>query len=246
MPKGGKLIVETATADGIPDSTAPGGMRPGRYIALSMTDTGTGMDADTQSHLFEPFFTTKAKGKGTGLGLSTVYGIVKQNGGEIVIESELGRGTTVRVYLPLVEERVPAAGTSGRRRSPRSGSETILVVEDDAEVRKLAAEMLARQGYAVLEASSGSEALRLWQRQANSIDLVLTDVIMPAMAGPELAAVLRSERPDLKVLYMSGYSEDLLTQYGVTDSETAFVHKPFTSSVLARSVRSVLDRRNGA
>jgi two-component system, cell cycle sensor histidine kinase and response regulator CckA len=246
MPKGGKLTVETAYVDTAEEAAAPGGLKPGQYVALSMTDTGTGMDAETQSHLFEPFFTTKSKGKGTGLGLSTVYGIVKQNGGEIVIASEVGRGTTVRVYFPLAEERVKAGGVAGRRPAARPGTETILVVEDDAEVRKLAAEMLSRQGYAVLEAASGLDALRLWRRHASSIDLLLSDVVMPALAGPELAAKLQVERPDLKVLYMSGYPEEVMAKHGLTASESTFLHKPFTSDALVHSVRLVLDGEHDA
>ncbi|HEY1206314.1 MAG: response regulator [Bryobacteraceae bacterium] len=246
MPKGGKLTVETAFVNAAGATTLPGGLKPGQYVVLSMADTGTGMDAETQSHLFEPFFTTKSKGKGTGLGLSTVYGIVKQNGGEVAIDSELGRGTTVRVYFPLAEERIKTGGALGRRPAARPGTETILVVEDDSEVRKLAAEMLSRQGYAVLEAASGPEALRLWRRHAGSIDLLLTDVVMPSMAGPELAAKLTAERPDLKVLYMSGYPEDTMAKRGLTASESTFLHKPFTSDALVHSVRMVLDGERAA
>ena len=241
MPKGGKLTVETAYVEVAEEATAPDGLKPGQYVSLSMTDTGTGMDAETQSHLFEPFFTTKSKGKGTGLGLSTVYGIVKQNGGEIVIASELGRGTTVRIYFPLAEERVKAGVAGGRRPVARPGTETILVVEDDGEVRKLAAEMLSRQGYGVLEAASGPEALRVWRQHASSIDLLLSDVVMPSMAGPELAAQLTAEHAGLKVLYMSGYPEEVMAKHGVTTSESTFLHKPFTSDALIHAVRVVLD-----
>ncbi len=245
MPKGGKLTVETAAIDAATEAQAPGGLKAGRYVALSMIDTGAGMDAETQSHLFEPFFTTKSRGKGTGLGLSTVYGIVKQSGGEIVIDSELGRGTAVRIYFPLAEERAKAEGGHGRRPSTRPGTETVLVVEDDSEVRRLSVEMLTRQGYAVLAAASGAEAVRLWRRHAASIDLLLTDVVMPAMSGPELAAKLKAARPGLKVVYMSGYTDEILGQRGVSVSDGTFVHKPFTSDVLTRSVRSVLDGESG-
>jgi PAS domain S-box-containing protein len=246
MPKGGKLTVETAFVAINAEAAATGGPKPGQYVVLSMTDTGTGMDAETQSHLFEPFFTTKSKGKGTGLGLSTVYGIVKQNGGEIAIASELGHGTTVRACFPLAEEAVKAGAIAGRRAAARPGTETVLVIEDDSEVRKLASSMLSRQGYTVLEAASGSEALRVWRRHAASIDMILTDVVMPSMDGPELAAELKAQRPDLKVLYMSGYTEDVLGKHGVTVSESTFIHKPFTSGALAHSVRSVLDGKSGA
>ncbi len=245
MPKGGRLTVETAYLDVAEEASQPGGLGPGQFVALYMTDTGSGMDADTQSHMFEPFFTTKRKGKGTGLGLATVYGIVKQNGGEIVIDSALGRGTTVRIYFPSVEERVDASGVPGRA-AARPGTETVLVVEDDSEVRKLAAEMLGRQGYAVLRAISGSEAVRLWRRHAASIDLLLTDVVMPSMAGPELAATLKAERPDLKVLYMSGYPEEIMAKHGLVASPSTFIHKPFTADALLRSVRRVLDGEHDA
>jgi len=246
MPKGGELTIETAVIEAAAGTAVPGALKPGPYVTLVIADTGIGMDAETQSHLFEPFFTTKRKGKGTGLGLSTVYGIVKQSAGEVVIESELGRGTSVRIFFPLAEERVKAAGAAGHRPAARPGTETILLVEDDAEVRRLTAEMLTRQGYAVLEAASGQTAIRLWQQHKASIDMLLTDVVMPLMAGPELATRLRAGRPELKVLYMSGYAGELLEQYGVASAAAAFLHKPFTSDVLAHSVRALLDGKGGA
>ena len=241
MPKGGKLIIATALLDSVADSAgAPRELKPGRYVTLTVTDTGTGMDAETQGRLFEPFFTTKGKGKGTGLGLSTVYGIVKQSGGEIVVETELGRGTTVRIYFPCAEERA-RAGAAPRRSVARVGTETILFVEDDASVRSLASEMLARQGYTVLEAASETEALRIWQERAGAIDLLLADVVMPQTSGPELAAKLLASRPELKVLYVSGYADDVLRQHGVVETQAGFLHKPFTASSLARKVRAALD-----
>jgi two-component system cell cycle sensor histidine kinase/response regulator CckA len=246
MPRGGALSIETQIVDVGPEAAPSSQLKPGRYVVLVMKDTGVGMDAETQSHLFEPFFTTKAKGKGTGLGLSTVYGIVKQNGGEILIESRLGRGTTVRIYFPLAGERVRTSGAVARRAAARTGTETVLLAEDDAEVRRLASEMLTRQGYEVLEAASGREALRLWRRHRETIGLLLTDVIMPLMSGPELAAKLRADRPDLKVLYTSGYAEEVLRSYGVTESDVAFIRKPFTPTLLAGAVRSLLDEKGGA
>jgi two-component system cell cycle sensor histidine kinase/response regulator CckA len=243
MPKGGRLTIETALLDA--GTIASGQLEPGQYVALTMTDTGAGMSAETQSHLFEPFFTTKAKGRGTGLGLSTVYGIVKQNGGEIVVESEMGRGTAVRIYFPLAQERAKTAGGAARRPTADAGTETILLADDDAEVRRIAKEMLTRQGYLVLEAVSGAEAVRLCESRQGIVDLLLTDVTMPGMSGPELAAALKAARPGLKVLYTSGYSEKVLGQYGVT-AEAAFIRKPFTPQWLARAVRSLLDAKGGA
>jgi two-component system, cell cycle sensor histidine kinase and response regulator CckA len=244
MPKGGKLVIETARFD---SANAPAGappeLKPGRYVTLAVIDTGTGMDAETQTRLFEPFFTTKGKGKGTGLGLSTVYGIVKQSGGEIAIESEVGRGTAVRSYFPCAEERVKA-GPAARRPVARMGTETILLVEDDATVRGMASEMLARRGYSVLEAASEAEALGVWRERGASIDLLLTDVIMPQTSGPQLAAQLLAARPGLKVLYMSGYADDVLKEHGAVEALPGFLHKPFTSSALAQKVRAVLDEKS--
>ena len=244
MLTGGTLTVETALVEAAAIAGASDALEPRPYVALFIADTGTGMDAETQSHLFEPFFTTKRKGKGTGLGLSTVYGIVKQNGGEIAIDSEVGRGTTVRMYFPLAGGRVKAYG-GGQRPEARAGTETVLVVEDDAEVRRLAAEMLGRHGYAVLEAASGAEALRLWRKDAGAIDLLLTDVVMPSMPGPELAARMKTDRPDLRVLYMSGYPEEVMEKHGVALSESTLIYKPFTAETLAHSVREALDGGGG-
>jgi len=246
MPHGGKLIIETAEIEiGNNSAGAPQELAPGRYVVLAMSDTGIGMDAEIKSHLFEPFFTTKGKGKGTGLGLSTVYGIVKQSHGEIVIDSEVGRGTTVRIYFPAAEaadrrqpEAASPSGVTGK------GTETILLVEDEEEVRRLAREMLSRQGYKVIEAGSGAEAMRIWQKRRGSIDMLLTDVVMPKMSGRELADKMRESRPDLKVMYMSGYTDDVIARHGVLDSSTAFLSKPFTSEALSRKVRSVLDEKS--
>lgn len=245
MPHGGKLTIETAEIElgnGALDELRK--LPPGRYIVLAVSDTGVGMDAETMNHLFEPFFTTKGKGKGTGLGLATVYGIVKQNKGEIVVDSEPGAGTTVRIYFPVAEDdgkiRVE---TAPRRTAARRGTETLLLVEDEEEVRRLTREMLTRQGYTVIEAGSGPEAVRIWRDRKDSIDMLLTDIVMPRMSGRELADKLKESRPELKVLFMSGYTDDVVARHGVTGGAAAFIGKPFTSEALSRKVRSVLDEK---
>jgi two-component system cell cycle sensor histidine kinase/response regulator CckA len=247
MPDGGRLTIRTADVEFDREHlTGRRALPPGKYVELSISDTGTGMSPEIQSHLFEPFFTTKAKGKGTGLGLSTVYGIVKQSGGDVTIESEEGKGTTVRIYFPL-------AGGPERARREREqaepvcgGTETILVVEDEADVRRLTSEMLKQQGYTVLEAASGPEAIRLWRDNRGKIDLVLSDVIMPHMSGPEMARELWTLKPDLKVIYMSGYTGETIARHGVLNQGTRFLQKPFTLKTLLRKVRAVLDEKNSA
>jgi signal transduction histidine kinase/ActR/RegA family two-component response regulator len=243
MPKGGRLTIETAFLEtsGGASAGGPRELGPGRYVTLAMIDTGTGMDAQTLGRLFEPFFTTKAKGKGTGLGLSTVYGIVKQSDGEILVESEVGRGTAIRIYFPSVEQRVRDR-VPARVAAPRRGSETILIVEDEASVRSLASEMLGRQGYTVLVAESEADALRIWRERGDSIDLLVADVVMPHTSGPEMAARFVASRPDLKVLYVSGYADDVLRQHGIVETQAGFLHKPFTASTLARKVRAALEK----
>ncbi|HEX8985230.1 MAG TPA: response regulator [Bryobacteraceae bacterium] len=244
MPTGGRLTISTGTLKVTEEAAGELNLTPGLYVTLTMSDTGTGMSAETLSHLFEPFYTTKSKGKGTGLGLSTVYGIVKQGGGEILVKSELGHGTTVNIYFAA------AAGGSSRP-SPisvehgpvQTGTETILVVEDDPEVRRLASQMLARQGYSVVKAASAAEALRLWKNRRDSIDLVLSDVIMPHMSGPQMVERMRDSRPGVRVLYMSGYTGDVIAKHGLVDATSAFLPKPFTLEELARMVRSVLDQK---
>jgi CheY-like chemotaxis protein len=218
-----------------------------------VTDTGIGMDAQTRSHLFEPFFTTKEQGKGTGLGLSTVYGTVKQSGGHISVESEPGRGSTFTVYLPRVAavappaEPRPAAATgpgprprAEARLTPGRG-ETILLVEDAQRVRAVVKEILEMSGYVVLEARHGAEALEVSGRHGGTIHLLVTDVVMPQMSGRELAQRLATLRPQLKVLYMSGYTDDAIVRHGVLASGIAFLSKPFTPDALALKVREVLD-----
>jgi CheY-like chemotaxis protein len=221
---------------------------------LEVSDTGAGMDEETRSHLFEPFFTTKEQGKGTGLGLSTVYGIVKQSGGHISVESAVGLGTTFRIYLPRVAPAAAVAAPEPRRapepaaRRSASGEslapghgETILLVEDAQRVRAVVREILEMTGYTVLEARHGAEAVEVANRHAGPIHLLVTDVVMPQMSGRELAQRLATLRPDLKVLYMSGYTDDAIVRHGVLASGIAFLSKPFTPDALAVKVRELLD-----
>jgi CheY-like chemotaxis protein len=220
---------------------------------LEVSDTGGGMDPETRAHLFEPFFTTKEQGKGTGLGLSTVYGTVQQSGGHIAVESEPGQGSTFRVYLPRVaapviapEPRRTGGAPAALPAAPAEGlvtgrGETILLVEDAARVRAVVREILEMSGYAVLEAHHGAEALELSNRHAGPIHLLVTDVVMPQMSGRELAQRLATLRPDLKVLYMSGYTDDAIVRHGVLASGIAFLSKPFTPDALALKVRELLD-----
>ncbi|MBP3956743.1 PAS domain S-box protein [Gemmata sp. G18] len=247
MPRGGTLVIETAPAD-VTDATLPDSpdARPGRYVRLSVTDTGTGMGPDVQARLFEPFFTTKDIGKGTGLGLAMVYGIVSQSGGFLTVLSEIGRGTTIAVYLPRYEDKPSEEPKSALRPAPRpTGSETILVVEDDEAVRALTTTVLVRQGYRVEAAESGTAALATCARLPVPPDLVLTDVVMPGMSGRELAEVLTVQFPRIKVVFLSGYTADAVLRHGVEEKQVAFLQKPYTPDALARFVRGVLDRKSG-
>jgi nitrogen-specific signal transduction histidine kinase/CheY-like chemotaxis protein len=243
MPRGGRLTLETANAE--MDETYIRdhlGARPGRYVMLAVCDNGLGMDPETQKHIFEPFFTTKEKGKGTGLGLATVYGIVKQSEGYIWVESAPGEGTTVKVYLPWVEAE-PAAEELRRPAVPEElprATETVLLVEDEDMVRRMTREVLEGAGYRVLEASSGFEALRVSAGHNGSLDLLLTDVVMPGMSGRELSERLAPVRPAMKVLYMSGHTDDAIFHHGVTQAGTGFLQKPFTPDALERRVRELL------
>lgn len=241
MPDGGKLTIETANVE--LDQNYAGKhvmVSPGPYVMLAVSDTGIGMDAETEAHIFEPFFTTKEIGKGTGLGLSTVYGIVKQSGGYVWVYSEVGQGTTFKVYLPR-EFEPESAFVKSESRSIARGTETVLLVEDDDMVRNLAREVLESNGYRVLVASEATEALTLCENSRGEIKLVLTDVVMPQMGGKELAARLLQNSPDLKVLYMSGYTDNAIVHHGVLDESVSFLQKPFTPDALAKKVREVLD-----
>jgi CheY-like chemotaxis protein len=241
MPKGGSLTIETANVE-LDESYVSTHLAstPGHYVMLAVTDTGMGMDAATQARIFEPFFTTKEMGKGTGLGLSTVFGIVKQSGGNIWVYSEVGRGTTFKVYLPRVDEGVAEDSTSQAQMSS-GGVETILLVEDADSLRELGREILEEAGYQVVEAASGDAALEALRQHAGSIDLLVTDLVMAGMSGRDLAEQVTAMRPGTKVIYMSGYTDDALGNHGVLDSGMAFVQKPFTIDGLLRKVREVLD-----
>jgi CheY-like chemotaxis protein len=201
------------------------------------------MDADTRSHLFEPFFTTKERGKGTGLGLSSVYGSVRQNGGGIVVWSERGSGAAFRIYMPLLREPAEVVDTEAKPNGIHRGNETILLVEDEAPLRKMLRESLSHAGYLVLEASDGVDALSKWEQQASSIDLLLTDVVMPLLNGRELAKHLTSVAPNMEVIYMSGYADDVLAYHGTLAPGTVLIQKPFSPAGLLAKVREVLDAR---
>jgi CheY-like chemotaxis protein len=242
MPNGGRLTIETA--DVVLDTDYARkhvGVSPGRYVMLAVSDTGCGMDKQTQARIFEPFFTTKPEGQGTGLGLSTAYGIVKQSGGNIWVYSEPGRGTTFRIYLPRIEGVAEAVVPDKAQEQVPRGSETILLVEDDAGVRNLAKKILQTQGYTVLEAAQGEDALRLSGQHGGLIHLMVTDMVMPEMSGRELAERLKLLRPNMKVLLMSGYTDKAMLHHGELDPGMAFLQKPFTPQTLARKVREVLD-----
>src|SRR5213593_87653 len=243
MPAGGRLTIETA--DVVLDTDYARthvAVNPGRYVMLAVSDNGCGMDAETQTRIFEPFFTTKEPGKGTGLGLSTVYGIVKQSGGNIGVYSEPGRGTTFRIYLPRIEAAAEPVEPGKAREQLPCGSETVLLVEDEEVVRGLARQILASHGYTVLAAPSGADALELAASHAGPIHLLVTDVVLPGISGRELAARFQSVRPGLQVLYTSGYTDEAVVHHGVLDAGIAFLQKPFTSGALARKVRKTLDR----
>jgi CheY-like chemotaxis protein len=244
MPQGGRLTIETANVvlDQEYARTHPA-VAPGPYVLLAVTDTGGGMSADVLRHAFEPFFTTKGPAQGSGLGLATCYGIVSQHGGSLQLYSEIGRGTSAKVYLPRAKGA--ASALFERRESDQAprGTETVLLVEDEPAVRALAARMLRRQGYTVLEAANGVEALDLVRRHTGTpIDLLLTDMVMPKMDGYTLAENLRRDYPSIRVLFMSGYTDNAVIQNGLIDPKLAFIQKPFTPSALARTVRAALDR----
>jgi PAS domain S-box-containing protein len=245
MPDGGKITIQTANAKLNHEDlrSEHNYIRPGLYVMLSVTDSGQGMDKETQSRIFEPFFTTKEKGKGTGLGLSTVYGIIKQSGGYVLVESEPRRGATFRIYLPRVEEAAEPTGPARVAHSQTGGSETVLLVEDEESVRQLVRETLESKGYKVLEADHAEKALQIASSYADKIDMLITDVVMPGMSGRELSARLCASYPHTKVLYLSGYTEDAIVHEGALDPGTAFLQKPFTLQMLSRKVRQVLGER---
>ncbi len=244
MPKGGRLTIATANVD-LDEAYADHRVvvRPGRYVQLVVSDTGCGMDRETQSHIFEPFFTTKEQGKGTGLGLATVYGIVKQSGGYIWVYSEPGHGTSFKIYIPIVEAAAESPRIVERSEELARGSETILVVEDDASLREVTCEFLQSSGYTVITAGSPEEALRLAESHNCSIDFLLTDVIMPKMNGRELATRLVKARPRIKVLYVSGYADGIVRDgvHGPLEEGLAFLQKPYTRTMVTRKIREILD-----
>jgi len=242
MPGGGKLTLETTNVELDEDySRRHVAAEPGAYVMFSVSDDGSGMDEETRSRIFEPFFTTKERGKGTGLGLSTVFGIVKQTGGFIWVYSELGQGTTFKIYLPRVDEPASRVELSRAEKDALVGTETILLVEDEESLRTLAARILGQCGYRVLTATEAAEALVLSQRHEGPIHLMVTDVVMPQTSGPELAKRLGILRPEMKVLYMSGYAENGIVHHGVLQEDASFLQKPFDRKSLARKVRKVLD-----
>jgi len=242
MPNGGKLTLETANVelDQSYVSRHPGS-RVGTYVMLAVSDTGVGMDAETQSHLFEPFFTTKEQGKGTGLGLSTVYGIVKQSGGTIWVYSEVGKGATFKVYLPRVHDAAEPARPTPGPSGPRGGGETILVVEDADAVRKIMEHLLRRAGYTPLVAASAEEAFQVIAAYPGPVHLVVTDIVLPGVSGPELAHRIRGQRPGIRVLFTSGYTDRGVVENGYLPSGVAFLQKPFTAQSLSLKVREVLE-----
>jgi CheY-like chemotaxis protein len=242
MPDGGELRIEVADVDLTETKTKEHpGLAPGSWVMLAVSDTGCGMDDETRARLFEPFFTTKEQGKGTGLGLSTVYGIVKQSGGHISVESAPGRGSTFRIYLPMAD-RADTSQPGGRdvQADMASGSETILLVEDDASVRDLAREVLEMNGYTVIEAGDGVEALAIYGQKAPEIDMMVTDLVMPRLGGRELAREVARDQPELPVLYLSGYTDSAALHQGGLDG-SYFLQKPFTPAALAHKIREVLD-----
>jgi signal transduction histidine kinase len=241
MPDGGTLAIETAAVElGKDFADSHVGVEAGPYVMLTVRDTGTGMDAATRTRVFEPFFTTKDKGKGTGLGLSIVYGIIKQNGGEIVVQSEPGKGTTFQIYLPAVLAAAEAMIHPSAEVAAQPATETILLVEDDPQVRNLTRTMLTHMGYHVLGAESAGEALRVAFRHEGALDLLLTDVVMPHMKGTDLADQIQVVRPGVRVLYMSGYTDIGAVEQVVLAEGTLFIQKPFTAAALSRLVREAL------
>jgi PAS domain S-box-containing protein len=241
MPKGGKLTIETANVE-LDETYAAEHptVVAGAHVMLAVSDTGHGMDRATQERIFEPFFTTKEVGRGTGLGLSTVFGVVRQSGGHIWVYSEPGKGAVFKVYFPRVEAEA-SASIHRTRPAPRSGTETVLVLEDEEHVRRVVLAMLARTGYRVLEAATAAQAIEIAENKQQSIDLLLTDVVMPTMSGPEVVERIRKIRPKLKAICMSGYTDETVFRHGILESGVAFLQKPITPDSLRQKIRSVLD-----
>jgi len=244
MPKGGKVTIETANVE-LDDRYVRrhAVVKPGAHVMLAISDTGKGMDEETKNHLFEPFYTTKEQGKGTGLGLSTVYGIVKQSGGYIWVYSEIGKGATFKVYFPRFGGAIVETKKEGASGSAPRGKETVLVVEDEEVVRALVRNILEGNGYTVLTASDGGEAQKVGRGHKTPIHLIVTDVVMPKMGGREAAESLAPHLPGVKVLYMSGYTDEAIVHHGVLESGIPFLEKPFTPDALLRKVRQVLEPR---
>ncbi len=242
MPDGGKIVIETANVDlGEEYCALHPYVTPGRFVMLSVSDTGKGMSEEVKAHIFEPFFTTKERGSGTGLGLATAYGAVKQAGGFIEVYSEVGIGTTFKIYFPRVEEEAVKPVKDDRTTDRSGGTETVLLVEDENLVRGLCVQILERLGYKVLRGSNGTEAIAVAQKYGDRIDLLMTDVVMPGMSGVELAAQLVQRHPETRVLFTSGYTDDAIVHHGVLGEGVSFIGKPYTPSALARKVREVLD-----
>ncbi|NWF55743.1 MAG: GAF domain-containing protein [Syntrophaceae bacterium] len=240
MPSGGRLEIKTVNVQVDEENPHPPGIKRGDYVMLSVTDTGVGMNPEVQERIFEPFFTTKEKGKGTGLGLSTVYGIIKQTGGHIWVSSEPGKGTTFEIYFPRVDEPLPESQKATSPGILGGGRETILIVEDEEGVRKLTRKILSRQGYKILEASSGGDALLLCEQWSEPIHLILSDVVMPGINGPELARRLQALSPGVKVLFMSGYADQAIFQSGILEEKASFIQKPFSARDLVEKIREVI------
>jgi CheY-like chemotaxis protein len=243
IPDGGKIAIETANVDLDEGYCALHPyIKPGRFVMLAVSDTGKGMSEEVKAHLFEPFFTTKEIGSGTGLGLATAYGSVHQAGGSIEVYSEVGIGTTFKIYLPRVEEEAVKLLKEDRPADHLGGTERVLLVEDEDTLRTLCERILGDLGYQVMPARDGAEAIALAQGYGDRIDLLLTDVVMPGMNGRKLATQLVLHHPEMKVLFMSGYTDDAIVRHGVLDEGVSFIGKPYTPSALARKVREVLDK----